>query len=213
MELGEIAEKADAILEVWFPGIEGGNAIADILLGYEYPSGRLTMSFPVTVGQIPVYYNALPTGRPKGDDNNPERFVSRYMDIPNAPLYPFGYGLTYTDFKYGNIGLSSEILTSEAPISININVKNIGERSGTETVQMYIRDLAGSISRPVLELKNFKRVTLESGEETLVQFTISEEMLRFNTLDKGFASENGRFRVFIGKDAANLQAAEFILKK
>ena len=114
MELGEIAEKADAILEVWFPGIEGGNAIADILLGYEYPSGRLTMSFPVTVGQIPVYYNALPTGRPKGDDNNSERFVSRYMDIPNAPLYPFGYGLTYTDFKYGNIGLSSEILTSEA---------------------------------------------------------------------------------------------------
>ncbi|MBE3102480.1 MAG: glycoside hydrolase family 3 C-terminal domain-containing protein [Firmicutes bacterium] len=114
MELGEIAEKADAILEVWFPGTEGGNAIADILVGDEYPSGRLTMSFPVTVGQIPVYYNALPTGRPKGDDNNPERFVSRYMDIPNAPLYPFGYGLTYTDFKYGNIGLSSEILTSEA---------------------------------------------------------------------------------------------------
>lgn len=213
LELGEIAEKADAILEAWFPGTEGGNAIADILVGDEYPSGRLTMSFPITIGQVPVYYNALPTGRPKGDEKTPERFVSRYMDIPNAPLYPFGYGLTYTDFSYGNITLSSEMLTTDSSITAKVNVKNTGEKSGTETVQMYIRDIAGSMSRPVLELKGYNRITLEPGEETQVEFAITENMLKFNTLEHGFAAENGRFKVYIGKNANDLQAAEFVLKE
>lgn len=213
LELGEIAEKADAILEAWFPGTEGGNAVADILFGDMCPSGRLTMSFPVTVGQVPIYYNAMPTGRPKGNDNNPERFVSRYRDIPNAPLYPFGYGLTYTDFSYSNISLSSDILTSTSSITAKVMVKNIGEKCGTETVQLYIRDLAGSMSRPVLELKGYKKVTLEPKEEIQVEFNITEEMLKFNTLENGFAAEPGKFRVFIGKNAAELQEAEFELKK
>lgn len=212
LELGEISEKADAILEAWFPGTEGGNAVADILFGDEYPSGRLTMSFPVTVGQVPVYYNAMPTGRPKGNDENPERFVSRYRDIPNAPLYPFGYGLTYTDFSYSNISLSSEILTSDSSITAKVNIKNTGDKCGTETVQMYIRDMAGSMSRPVLELKDYKRVTLEIGEEMQVEFNITEEMLKFNTYENGFAAEAGKFKVFIGKNAAELQAVEFELK-
>ncbi|MDI6618179.1 MAG: glycoside hydrolase family 3 N-terminal domain-containing protein [Clostridiales bacterium] len=212
LELGEIAKKADAILEAWFPGTEGGNAIADILVGDIYPSGRLTMSFPFTIGQVPVYYNALPTGRPKGDDNNPERFVSRYRDIPNAPLYPFGYGLTYADFSYGKISLSSEIITPDSSITVKVNIKNTGGKSGTETVQMYIRDIAGSMSRPVLELKGFERITLKPGEEAPVQFKITEEMLKFNTLENGFAAEAGRFKVYIGKNSKDLQSAEFELK-
>lgn len=212
LELGEIAEKADAILEAWFPGTEGGNAIADILVGDEYPSARLTMSFPVAVGQIPIYYNSLPTGRPKENDANPERFVSRYRDIPNAPLYPFGYGLTYTEFQYGKIELSSNVMTQESSITAKINVRNIGKKSGTETVQMYIRDISGSMSRPLLELKGFRRITLEPNEEKQVEFTISEEMLRFNTMDNGFAAEKGKFIIFIGKNAMDLQQAEFELK-
>ncbi|HEY5583410.1 MAG TPA: glycoside hydrolase family 3 N-terminal domain-containing protein [Ruminiclostridium sp.] len=209
LELGEIAEKADAILEAWFPGTEGGNAIADILVGDEYPSGRITMSFPVTIGQVPIYYNALPTGRPKGDDNNPERFVSRYRDIHNGPLYPFGYGLTYTDFDYSNFKLSSEILTPNSSITAKVNIKNIGKKFGTETVQMYIRDIAGSMSRPVLELKGYKKVDLAPREETQVEFNITEDMLKFNTLDNGFTAENGKFKIFIGKNAIDLQVGEF----
>jgi beta-glucosidase len=211
LELGDIAVKADAILESWFPGTEGGNAIADILLGDEYPSGRLTMSFPVTVGQVPVYYNALPTGRPKGNGDIAERFLSRYRDIPNEPLYPFGYGLTYTDFGYGQIKLSSQIVTPASSISAKIDIKNIGNRSGIETVQMYIRDLSGSMSRPVLELKGYKKIALNPGEETVVEFEITEEMLRFHTLENGFASEVGKFKIFIGKNAKELQFAEFEL--
>jgi beta-glucosidase len=212
LELAEIAERADAILECWFPGTEGGNAMADILLGDEYPSGRLTMSFPVTVGQIPVYYNALPTGRPQKAPENPERFVSRYTDIPNAPLYPFGYGLTYTEFNYSEMQLSSQRLTPGTSITAKIKIKNIGDKFGTETVQLYIRDLAGSMSRPVLELKGFRKVTLQPGEETEVEFEITEQMLRFNTLENGFVSEAGKFKAFIGKNARDLQAVDFELK-
>lgn len=212
LELGEIAQKAHAIIEAWFPGTEGGNAIADILVGDEYPLGRLTMSFPVTIGQVPVYYNAFPTGRPKRKDSNPERFVSRYIDIPNAPLYPFGYGLTYTEFEYNNVSLSSKTLIKDSLINIKVNIKNIGERAGIETIQLYIQDMAGSIARPILELKGFKKVQLKPGEETEVQFEITEDMLKFNTYDNGFAAENGRFTAYIGKNAAELIKAEFELK-
>jgi beta-glucosidase len=212
LELGEIAERADAILEAWFPGTEGGNAIADILVGDESPSGRLTMSFPVTVGQLPVYYNAFPTGRPKGNDDNPERFVSRYRDIPNMPLYPFGYGLTYTEFSYKNMSLSSDILTPDSLITVKVNIKNTGKKIGTETVQMYIRDISGSMSRPVLELKAYKRVTLKPDKEIQVEFNITEDMLKFNTLEDGYTAEPGKFRVFIGKNAMDLKSAEFELK-
>lgn len=209
LELGEIAEKSDAIIEAWFPGTEGGNAIADIIVGDEYPSGRLTMSFPVTVGQVPVYYNALPTGRPKGMDSNPERFTSRYLDIPNMPLYPFGYGLTYTDFNYSEIILSSEKMTQGEAITAKINIKNTGMKNGVETVQMYIRDISGSMSRPVLELKHFYKLALEPGQEKLVEFCITEDMLKFNTFEHGFIAEKGKFKVCIGKNAMEYKVVEF----
>ena len=141
--------------------------------------------------------------------NKPERFVSRYRDIPNEPLYPFGYGLTYTEFSYGNINLSSEILTPGSYITAKVNIKNIGQKSGTETVQMYIRDMAGSMSRPVLELKGYKKVDLAPGEEIQVEFNITEDILKFNTFENGFEAENGKFKVHIGKNAINLQVAEF----
>lgn len=209
LELGIIAERASAILAAWFPGTEGGNAIAELLVGEESPLARLTMSFPVSVGQIPVYYNHLPTGRPKGAEENGERFVSRYIDLPNAPLYPFGYGLTYTEFQYGKIELSSNILDKSTGIIARISIKNIGKRSGVETVQLYLQDLAGSRSRPVLELKGFQRVCLEPAEERQLEFKITDEMVKFNTLENGFASENGRFKVYIGKNALEHEHAVF----
>lgn len=211
LALGALAEKANAILQAWFPGCEGGNAIADILLGECEPSGRLTMSFPVTAGQCPVYYNAFPTGRPVHSPADGERFRSRYIDAPIYPLYPFGHGLTYTSFSYSDVRLSEEELHPGGTITASIVLTNTGRRSGTETVQLYLRDMAGSMTRPLKELKSFARVTLEPGEERSVSFALTEETLRFNTMDQGFASEKGRFRVYIGENALTENAKEFTL--
>jgi len=193
-----------AILEAWFPGTEGGNAIADVLFGDVNPSGKLTMSFPYTVGQVPVYYNSLNTGRPKGDAPDDFRFVSRYIDIPNEPLYPFGYGLSYTAFEYTEACLSSELLESGGTLTASVTVRNIGNCAGEEIVQLYIRDMWGSTSRPILELKGFKKLRLAPGESAVVKFAIDAKMLKFFTARKQYEAEPGDFKVFVGKNARDL---------
>ena len=168
----------DAILDVWFGGTEGGNAVADVLFGDGSPSGKLTTSFPVAEGQIPVYHSMLNTGRPYGGQEA-SKFMSNYLDIPNAPLYPFGYGLTYTNFEYSNLSLSGNTMKPSDKIVVSFSIKNTGKKAGTETAQLYIQDVVGSISRPLKELKGFSKVSLAPGESKIVKFEISEEMLKF----------------------------------
>lgn len=212
LDLREISKYSKAILYAWFPGSEGGNAVADILFGVHAPNARLSMSMPYCVGQVPVYYGAYSTGRPfNGDRKN--RFQSIYQDIPNEPLYPFGYGLTYTKFHYSKPALDCDILTQNATITASVTVKNVGEREGTETVQLYIRDLIGTTVRPTRRLKGFERVTLQPGEEKAVSFTIKEEMLRFIDIDMNYVSEPGEFAVFIGSDSTTDNEVRFFLRE
>ena len=174
--LTNVVDKVDAIIEAWFPGTEGGLAVSDVLFGDYNPSGRLTMSFPRRVGQVPLHYNEFNTGRPVKTSIHNSRFTSRYIDVENTPLYPFGYGLSYTKFEYGDIKISSDKLTNNSTITASIKVKNVGDIAGYETVQLYIQDIKGSVVRPVKELKGFKKVKLESGEEQDIEFVINEEM-------------------------------------
>ena len=211
LDLRHVAEKAKAVLHVWFPGIEGGNAIADVLFGDQEPGGRLAMCFPYTVGQVPVYYSELHTGRRRPEGEITPRGVSGYLDAPNHPLYAFGYGLTYTSFAYSEISLSSEIMTREESLTAKIMVQNTGSRAGTEVVQLYIRDVAGSVARPVRELKGFQRIILQPGESREVTFEITEKMLRFYNIDMEYVAEPGRFEIYIGGNSDAGQKAEFRL--
>ena len=208
--LTDIQHKADAIIQAWFPGTEGGNALADIIYGDVNPSGKLTMSFPYSVGQIPVYYNHFSTGRPERPSDNGSRFRSRYLDIPNSPLYPFGYGLSYTEFEYSDVKLSKDKLTGNETIKASVIVTNVGDVKGEETVQLYLQDVKGSVVRPVKELKGFKKVVLEPKESKEVFFDINVEMLKFFTGSMEFKAEPGRFKVYIGKNSAEVHEAEFI---
>lgn len=210
LDIREITEKARAVLVVWRPGTEGGNAVVDVLTGKENPSGRLPMSFPYCVGQVPVHYNEFSTGRPN-QKGVQERFRSKYLDIPNEPLYPFGYGLGYTRFSLSQIRLDKRKLKAGETIQASVNLKNVGTCKGTETVQFYIRDVAASVVRPVKELKGFEKVTLEPGEERTVRFSIEEPMLRFHTENHQFVSEAGEFLVFVGTDSRTENQAGFIL--
>lgn len=212
LDIRDIKSKAKAILEAWFPGIEGGNAIARILYGDTSPSGKLVMSFPYCVGQVPVHYNHMNTGRPFHGDYHEERYFSQYLDIPNDPLYPFGYGLSYTTFDYSDIRLDSSEFLPEEIIHASVRVTNTGVRTGTEVVQMYIRDLAGSVTRPVLELKGFQKITLAPGESKDVSFQISENMLCFHDIHMQYQSEPGDFEVFIGPDSTTDNKVTFTLK-
>lgn len=211
MELGSLNDQADAILVAWYPGTEGGNAVADILLGDKAPSGRLPMSFPCTIGQLPIYYNALPTGRPKYSDENKERFCSRYLDAPNAPAYSFGFGLTYTQFVYGKVTLSSNSMTENDTIVAKVEITNTGSQDGIETVQLYLRDMGGSCARPLKMLKGYQKITLQPNEKKTVSFLISLEMLKYNTLNNGYTAEKGMFMVFIGPDSETQNSVEFTL--
>ena len=213
LDLREISAKAKAILEVWFPGTEGGSAVVDVLTGKKNPSGKLPMSFPYCVGQAPVSYNEYSTGRPHVPGKDKDRFRSKYLDIPNAPLFPFGYGLGYTSFAISDVKLDKAELGMEDEIKASVTVKNTGDTKGTETVQLYIHDVAASVVRPVKELKDFCKVTLQPGEETEVIFKITEEELRFLTENERVESENGAFEVFIGSDSTTENKAEFVLKK
>lgn len=217
LDITELSEYAPAILEAWFPGTEGGNAVANVLFGDAKPEGRLTMAFPYNVGQVPVYYNCFNTGRPKvkehGEINKfgDERFCSHYLDAPNAPLYPFGYGLGYTTFEYSEAKINKDTMTAEDKLTVKVNVKNTGDVDGTEVVQLYIRDISGSVVRPVKELKGFKKVNLKAGEELEISFEINEEMLRFYTLRNKFESESGKFIAMVGSNSRDLQELEFEL--
>lgn len=212
LEIKDLYDNAPAILEAWFPGTEGGNAIADILFGDKNPGARLSMSFPYTVGQIPVYYNDFNTGRPKPFEECDERYCTHYLDIPNAPLLPFGFGLSYSKFEYTDFVLDSENLTIDSSIYVGIKIKNVSSIAGEETVQLYIRDVSGSVIRPVKELKSFKRVHLEAGEESEIVFEIKEDMLRFYNSDLEFKSEKGKFTAMVGPNSRDLQVLNFELK-
>ena len=211
LDIRKVSELAKAVLVAWLPGVEGGNALARVLLGHASPSGKLSMSFPYCVGQVPVHYNHLNTGRPFHGDYRAERFFSKYIDIPNEPLYPFGYGLTYTAFDCSPVTLDADRLTSDGSIHATVTLTNTGDREGTETVQLYIHDVAASVARPVRELKGFRQVTLQPGESRAVTFRITEDMLRFHDVNMRRTSESGQFEVFIGADSRTSNRAVFTL--
>ncbi|BCZ47362.1 beta-glucosidase [Clostridium gelidum] len=203
LDLTNIIEEADAVLECWFPGTEGGNAIADILYGAYNPSGRLTMSFPRAVGQIPVYYNSLATGRPKELLKIEKRYKSQYLDIPNEPLFPFGYGLGYSQFKYDNFKISKNELSRKEKISCSIDVTNNGKYTGIETVQLYMRDKVADISRPVKQLIKYKQIIINPSETKTVEFTVNEKDLRYWNGENQYKSDEGLFEFTIGKDSSD----------
>ncbi|MBO5291820.1 MAG: beta-glucosidase BglX [Lachnospiraceae bacterium] len=214
LDIRNIREKAKSILYVWMPGTEGGNAIADILYGDSVPEGKLSMSLPYCVGQCPVFHNELWTGRHAEDGVAVEnRFQSKYQDIPNAPLYPFGYGLSYTDFSYSAVELSRSQLKRGERLEAAVTVENTGRTAGAEVVQLYLTDECASVARPVRELKDYQKIHLQPGEKKRVVFTIEEDMLRFYDRDMNYVAEPGAFTVFIGTDSANDNAAVFWLEE
>ena len=203
-------ENIDAILETWFLGTQSGEAMTDVLFGDVNPSGKLTMTFPRHVGQVPIYYNHKRGGRPF--DPNPNNwFTSKYLDESNDPLYPFGYGLSYTRFDYGDVSLDKNTLTKEGTLTAAITITNSGKFDGTETVQLYIRDLVGSITRPMKELKGFQQIRLRAGESRTVRFTISAELLKFYNADLQYVAEPGEFDLFIGPNSRDAKPVRFAL--
>ena len=202
-------QQADAMLETWFLGTEGGNAIADVLFGDYNPSGKLPMSFPRNVGQIPVYYSHLNTGRPRGTINM-GKYTTSYFDSPNEPLFPFGYGLNYTDFSI-NFVLSTNEMKQDGNLTVTAIVENTGDREGTQIVQLYLQDITASVSRPVKELKGFEKVTLKSHEKAEMKFVITPEMLKFWNDKMQFVAEPGKFNVFVGFDSTTKNVQTFTL--
>ena len=201
-----------AILNVWFPGSEAGYAIAGVLFGDVTPSGKLSATFPRSVGQVPIYYAAKNTGRPLGNkQGNFEKFRSNYLDERNEPLFPFGFGLSYTAFKYSNLRLSANTMKSNDKLQAFVDVTNTGNFDGKEVVQLYIRDLVGSVTRPIKELKGFKKISLKKGETQTVSFEITVEDLKFYNSDLQFVAEPGRFQLFIGTNSDTTDKIEFDL--
>jgi beta-glucosidase len=200
-------EHVPAILEAWFGGTEAGNAVADVLFGNYNPSGKLSMTFPKNVGQIPIYYNHKNTGRPY--EGGSPKFRSNYLDVSNDPLYPFGFGLSYSTFNYGDIKLSSNSLKAGQTITATITVSNSGTTDGVETVQLYIRDLVGSVARPVKELKGFQKISLKAGESKTITFTITPNDLKFYNSSLKYVVETGDFKLFIGTNSRDVKEAAF----
>lgn len=210
--LVEENENVPAILNVWFPGSEAGLAISDVLFGAVNPSGKLTATFPRSVGQIPIFYNHKNTGRPlMNTEGRFEKFRSNYIDERNEPLYPFGYGLSYTNFDYSDLKLSTTSIGMDGSIDVSVEVTNSGDYDGKEVVQLYIRDLVGSITRPVKELKGFQKVEIKKGETKIVTFKLSLEDLKFYNSDLDFVAEPGKFHVFVGTDSSTTMVKEFEL--
>ncbi|WP_024768473.1 beta-glucosidase BglX [Aquimarina macrocephali] len=191
-------ETVDAIVEAWFPGTSGGHAIADVLFGDYNPSGKLTVTFPRNIGQIPVFYNMKNTGRPVDLEGANPKFVSRYLDVDNSPLFPFGYGLSYTTFQYSDVTLDSDVLTPDSKITITASITNTGDYDGEEIAQLYIKDRFGSITRPVKELKGFKKVFLEKGETKTIEFILTANDLKFYDSTINFVNEKGDYDLFVG---------------
>jgi beta-glucosidase len=208
LTISVIAEKVPAILETWFLGIEAGNAIADVLFGDVNPSGKLPITFPRNIGQIPIYYNHKNTGRPISDD----MYTTKYIDSPQTPLYPFGFGLSYTSVAYENINVSPKQINRNGNVMVSVDVTNTGKVAGEEIVQLYIQDNVASVTRPVKELKDFTKIKLQPGEKSTVHFTLSHEQLAFHNLDMKWTIEPGIFHVFVGGNSQDLLQTEFELK-
>ena len=203
-------EHADAMLQAWFGGTEAGNAVADLVFGDFNPSGKLTTTFPRVVGQIPLYYNHKSTGRPFAGQLD-DKYKSRYLDVVNEPLYPFGYGLSYTTFEYDGLALSTNELHSGETLEVSVSVANTGKSDGEEVVQLYIRDNVGSVTRPVKELKAFRKVLIRSGEKKEIIIAISEEDLKFYDVNMNYAAEPGDFTIMVGTNSRDVMEAEFTL--
>jgi beta-glucosidase len=201
-------KQADAMLETWFSGTEGGNAIADVLFGDYNPSGKLPVSFPRSVGQIPIYYNHLPTGRPY-NFAKPNKYTSHYYDAINGPLYPFGYGLSYTTFNVSPVKMSSRTMPRNGSVEASVTVTNSGKRDGATVVQLYLNDPVASISRPVQELRGFQRIMLKAGESQTVKFKIDVDALKFWNQKMQHVAEPGKINVMIGLDSVRTQDAQF----
>lgn len=208
--LRDISEKVNGLLEAWFPGTEGANAITDIIFGDANPSAKLTMSFPQATGQCPIYYNHYNTGRPHESN---VRYVSRYQDIPTESYYPFGYGLSYSKFIYSCLNLSNKVLTKDSKIKVSVKIENDSNRIGEEIVQLYIQDLVAKVVRPVKELKAFQKVVILPKQEKEVTFEISEDMLKFWDENLRYDSENGDFKVYIGTNSEDTLFDTFSFKK
>ncbi len=213
--LTEESKNVPAILNVWFPGSEAGLAISDVLFGDVNPSGKLSATFPRNVGQVPIFYNHKNTGRPlnheKTENCQFEKFRSNYLDVCNTPLYPFGYGLSYTTFDYAQVKLNSQNMSKNGSIGVSVDVTNSGNYDGKEVIQLYIRDLVGSVTRPVKELKGFQKVSFKKGETRTITFTITEEDLKFYNYDLNFVAEPGEFQVFVGTNSDTKNMATFTL--
>ena len=213
LDLSLESEHAAAILNVWFGGSEAGDAIANVLYGKVNPSGRLTTSFPRSIGQVPIYYNHMNTGRPDSDDTKFNRYGSNYIDESNTPLYPFGYGLSYTEFKYGDICLSRDTISFNEKLEVTVPVTNNGNYDGIETVQLYIRDLYADVCRPIKELRSFKQVFIPRGKTENVSFILSVEDLKYYDSTGNFTVESGDFDLMVGPNSSNVQCKHFYLSK
>ena len=212
LALTNMKDIPDAIVNVWFPGTEAGNAISDVLFGKVNPSGKLPMTFPRSLGQVPLYYNHKNTGRPLGKEETDKcqyhRFRSNFMDECNTPLYPFGYGLSYTQFNYSDMAVSTTNPKGNQTIQASVTVTNTGNYDGAEVVQLYIRDIVGSITRPVKELKGFQKIFLKKGERKKVTFNISPEDLKFYNYDLKYDWEPGDFDIMIGTDSEQVNTVK-----
>ncbi len=209
LEINWMSENCSAILETWHLGSESGNGIADVLFGKYNPSGKLPMSFPRHVGQCPIYYNHKSTGRPVA--KGPDVFWSHYIDSPNSPLYPFGFGLSYTTFEYNNLRLDKESMKTNETLTVSVDVTNTGSIDGHEVVQLYIQDLFASVTRPVKELKGFEKVLIKAGETKTVSIQLTEEELGFYGRDYTFGAEVGDFKIFVGGNSVDLLEINFEL--
>jgi beta-glucosidase len=198
-----------SILNVWFGGSETGDAVADVLFGKVTPSGKLTTTFPRSVGQLPLFYNHLNTGRPDPDNHVFNRYAGNYLDESNEPLYPFGYGLSYTDFVYGGLQISSETLPKNGELTVSVTVTNKGNYDGYETVQLYLRDIYAEVARPMKELKGFERIFLKSGESRDVKFVITKDDLKFYNSELHYVYEPGEFDVMVGPNSRDVQTKSF----
>ncbi|NOY36292.1 MAG: beta-glucosidase BglX [Chlorobi bacterium] len=208
LTISRLADHAPAIVNAWQLGTMAGPAIADILFGDYNPSGKLVISFPRNTGQIPVYYSMKTTGRPASG----QKYTSKYLDIPNSPLYPFGYGLSYTRFTYSDLKTDKSEIGFGEPLTVSVNIKNAGDRDGVEVVQLYVRDVVASVTRPAKELKGFERIALKTGEEKTVTFTLTSDNLRFYDKDMKYVAEPGEFKVFAGRNAEDVLETGFVLK-
>lgn len=206
LSIGWIANNTPAILESWMGGSESGNAIADILFGDVNPGAKLPVTFPRTVGQVPIYYNHMNTGRPPEAEN---RYTSKYYDLPWTPLFPFGYGLSYTTFKISNLQLSAQKIGANGKVTVTVEVENTGRRAGDEVVQLYIRDPVATMTRPVKELKGFQRISLQPGEKKKVEFILGPEHLGFWNREMRYVVEPGEFRVMVGSNSVDVIEAKF----